>query len=103
MKRTELLFNIISIPVDAVMLLLAGIVSFNLRQHFTHFVGPILYQLNLSNFLLVIDKIIPVLIIIFAVLGLYNLRGTRKFFREFGRIVIGESLGLLVVILLFFF
>ncbi len=103
MKRTELIFNIISIPVDAVMLLLAGIVSFNLRENFTDFVGPIIYQLNLNDYLLVIDKIIPVLIIIFAILGLYNLRGTRKFLQEFGRIVIGESLGLLAVILLFFF
>ncbi len=103
MKRTELILNIISIPVDAAMLLLAGIVSFNLRQKTVSFVGPIIYQLNLTDFLNVIDKIIPVLILIFAILGLYNLKGTRKFFSEFGRIVIGESLGLLIVILLFFF
>ncbi len=103
MKKTELLFNIISIPVDAIMLLLAGIVSFYLREHFTHFVGPILYNLDLHQFLLVIEKIIPALILIFALLGLYNLRGTRKFWQELGKIIVGESLGLLLVILLFFF
>jgi exopolysaccharide biosynthesis polyprenyl glycosylphosphotransferase len=52
---------------------------------------------------LVIEKVIPVLIIIFALFGLYNLRGTRKFWQEFSKIVVGESLGLLFVILLFFF
>ncbi len=103
MKKTELIFNIVSIPVDAIMLLLAGIVSFYFRGHFTGIVGPIIYQLNLSQFLTVIEKIIPALIIIFAFLGLYNLRGTRKFLQEFSKIVIGESLGLLLVILLFFF
>ena len=103
MKKTELIFNIISIPVDAIMLLLAGIVSFYFRSHFTRIVGPIIYQLNFGQFLGVIERIIPALIIIFAFLGLYNLRGTRKFLQEFSKIVIGESLGLLLVILLFFF
>jgi exopolysaccharide biosynthesis polyprenyl glycosylphosphotransferase len=103
MKKTELLFNIISIPVDAIMLLFAGIVSFYSRGQFTYIVGPIIYRLSLSQFLSVIEKIIPALIIIFACLGLYNLRGTRKFVSEFSKIVIGESLGLLLVILLFFF
>jgi len=103
MKKTELIFNIISIPVDAVMLLLAGIVSFYLRDDFTTVVGPIIYQLNLIDFLSVIERIIPALILIFALLGLYNLRGTRKFLSEFSKIIIGESLGLLLVILLFFF
>jgi exopolysaccharide biosynthesis polyprenyl glycosylphosphotransferase len=103
MKKTELVFNIISIPVDIAMLLLAGIISFYLRGSFTEIVGPIIYRLNLDQFLLVIEEIIPVLIIIFGLLGLYNLRGTRKFWQEFSKIVIGESLGLLFVILLFFF
>lgn len=103
MKKTELIFNILSIPVDAIMLLFAGMVSFYFRGQFTDIVGPIIYQLSLSQFLLVIEKIIPALIIIFAFLGLYNLRGTRKFLQEFSKIVIGESLGLLLVILLFFF
>jgi exopolysaccharide biosynthesis polyprenyl glycosylphosphotransferase len=103
MKKTELIFNIVSIPMDAVMLLLAGIVSFYLRPHFTTIVGPIVYQLNLQQFLIVVNKIVPALIIIFAFLGLYNLKGTRKFLDEFSKIVIGESLGLLLVILMFFF
>ena len=103
MKRAELIFNLVSVPVDALMLLLAGVVSFDLRERFTHFVGPIVYQLNLSQFLLVVEKITPAMLVIFAFLGLYNLRGTRKFLEEFAKIVIGISLGLLLVILLFFF
>ncbi len=103
MKRSELAFNIASIPTDAIMLLMAGLASFYLRQKSTNIVGPILYQLKLPEFLPIAFKLIPILILIFAVLGLYNLRGTRKFFHEFGRVIIGISLGLLFVILLFFF
>lgn len=103
MKKTELALNIVSIPVDAFSLLFAGVLSFYLRQNSISLVGPIIYQLNLRQFLGVVAFIIPVLILIFAFLGMYNLRGIRKLGREFGKIIIGVSLGLLLVIILFFF
>lgn len=103
MKKTELIFNLVSIPVDSVSLLLAGIISFNLRQKSLSVIGPILYELKLNDFLLVIYKVLPVMVLIFGLLGLYNLKGTRKFISEFGRIIVGISLGLLLIILLFFF
>ncbi len=103
MKKTELIFNFISIPTDAVSLGFAGIVSFYLREKSINYVGPIIYRLDVHEFLLVVYKIIPALILIFAILGLYNLKGTRKFANELGKIVVGISLGLLLVILLFFF
>jgi exopolysaccharide biosynthesis polyprenyl glycosylphosphotransferase len=103
MKKTELIFNLVSIPADALMLLLAAVISFSLRQRTITIVGPIRYQLQLNDFLQVAIKFIPFLILIFALLGLYNLRGARKFTQEFGRIIIGISLGLFLIILLFFF
>lgn len=103
MKKIELIFNLVSIPVDGFMLLLAGMASFYLRLQPTVISKPIIYQLNLHDFLFVAYKLIPVLLLIFGLLGLYNLRGARKFTQEFGRIVIGVSLGLLLVMLLFFF
>ncbi len=103
MKKTELIFNIISVPVDVISLFLAGVASFYLREHSVSLVGPIVYRLQLREFLSVVYKIVPVLVLIFALLGLYNLRGTRKFIPEFGRIIVGTSMGLLIVILLFFF
>ncbi len=89
MKKSELIFNLFSIPVDIVMLLCAGIISFYARQHSTGLVGPIVYQLDINTFIGASYKIILVLILIFAALGLYNLRGTRKFTVELGKIIIG--------------
>lgn len=103
MKKAELIFNLISIPVDALSLLLAAVAAFSLREKSINLVGPIIYQLDFHQFILVVYKIIPALILIFAILGLYNLKGTRKFVQEFGKIIIATSLGLLLVILLFFF
>src|SRR5580765_4183320 len=103
MKKAELIFNLISIPVDALTLLLAGIASFYLRENSISVIGPIIYQLDFRQFLGFVYEIIPALLLMFAALGLYNLRGTRKFTSELGRIIVGISMGLLLVILLFFF
>ncbi len=103
MKKTELIFNLVSIPVDALSLLAAGVISFYLRQRSTNIVGPIVYQLDFHQFILVVYKVVPALILIFAFLGLYNLKGTGKFISQFGKIIVGNSLGLLLVILMFFF
>jgi exopolysaccharide biosynthesis polyprenyl glycosylphosphotransferase len=103
MKRSELLFNLISIPVDILMLAIAGIVSFYLRTQTQVYEAPVLFELHLSAFLVVLAQIIPVLLLVFALLGLYNLRGTRRFIHEFNRILVGTSLGMLFVMVLFFF
>jgi exopolysaccharide biosynthesis polyprenyl glycosylphosphotransferase len=103
MKKSELIFNLITIPADAFMLFLAGIVSFYLRQKSINIVGPILYQLRAEDLLLIAYKLIPALLLIFAWLGLYNLRGTRKFASEFSKVILGVSVGLFLVVLVFFF
>ncbi len=103
MKKSELVLNLVSIPIDALMLLLAGILSFYLRQNSIELVGPILYQLNFQDLISVVGKMIPILILIFAFFGLYNIRGTSKFSSEAGKVVVALSLGLLLVILFFFF
>lgn len=86
-------------------MVLAGIVSFYIRMQVqdVQWVGPVEFQLSLRDFMSVMATCIPILLIVFALLGLYNLKGTRKFVSEFNRIVIGTSLGVLLVIVLFFF
>ncbi len=103
MKRSELFFNIFSVPLDAIMLFAAAWVSFYTRLHSIHLVGPVQYQLVLSKFLWTAAAVLPVVLLIFACMGLYNLRGARKLFWQFSRILIGVSLALFLVMLLFFF
>ncbi len=105
MKKSELVFNLLSVPADVFFLFLAGIAAFYLRIHLqqSQLVGPVAYTLPLLQFIKVLLMIIPVLILGYALLGLYNLKGTRGFIFEISRISLGSSLGLLFVIILFFF
>ncbi len=104
MKRSELLFNIVAIPTDAAMLLLAGVASFYLRIHPSVVAKiPLAFNLQFHDFFLLSLKTIPFLLIILALFGLYNLRSTRSLAVEFGKIIAAISLSLLIIILLFFF
>ncbi len=103
MKKSELIFNFVSVPFDGAMLILAGVTAFFLRKNPQVFSKPILYELDFHQFVITACKIVPFIVVIFALLGLYGLKGTRKFLSELKQILIGVSLGLLVVILLFFF
>jgi exopolysaccharide biosynthesis polyprenyl glycosylphosphotransferase len=88
---------------DVLAFFSAGIVSFYIRIHSTESIGPIIYHLTRREFFVVIIRVLPVLLIVFALLGLYNLKGTRRFIHEFNRIVVGISFGVLSAIVLFFF
>ncbi|HMQ01749.1 MAG TPA: sugar transferase [Candidatus Doudnabacteria bacterium] len=103
MKKTELIFNLLSIPVDALALFGAGIIAYQLRYESDNFVGPILFQMAMPDFLLILIKVIPAILLVFAFMGLYSLRGTRRFIYEFNRVIIGLTLAAFLTIVLFFF
>lgn len=102
MKRSELLFNLIAILVDWLMIITAGTTAFYLRFRLAE-VRPILYQLSAQDYLQVLLLISPVILVLLALAGLYNLRGTRRISSELLKIFLAISSGLLVVVILFFF
>ncbi len=102
MKKSELLFNLISIFVDFLMLILAGITAFYLRFELGE-LRPIIYAMSLSEFLKVLFLISPGLLLMLASAGLYNLKGTRRISSELLKIILAISSGLLLVVILFFF
>ncbi len=103
MKRSELLFNIFSIPLDILMLFAAAWLSFTTRMSAPTWVGPVRFELVLQDFLLATLAMVPVVLGLFALLGLYNIRGARRMLYQFARIMIGVSLVLFLVMVLFFF
>lgn len=102
MKKSELLFNFISIFVDWVMLILAGIIAFYLRFRLAE-IRPVLYALQIHDYIRVLLAISPMIILLLALAGLYNLKGTRRVSTELFRIVLAISSGLLLVVIVFFF
>lgn len=103
MKRSELLFNLLSIPVDIISLLAAGVTAFILRFKLVDYVGQVQFELGLRDLIIAMGQALPFLLIAFAALGLYNLRGTRRFMFELNRIALACSLAVLLVMVLFFF
>ena len=105
MKRAEFIFNTISLPTDFIALTTAGILAYFVRYRFEQFdlVGPVIFQLSLGDFITILLNVIPAVLIIFAFLGLYNIKGTQPFRQQITKIFTGVSLASLLTIVLFFF
>ncbi len=103
MKRSELLFNIVSIPLDAVSLLLAALVSFYIRTRYAAHYVAVEFVPDLHHFLRLVAVAAPTIIVIYACFGLYNLKSTRKFSQEFIKVFNATSIALLAIMVLFFF
>lgn len=101
MKRSEVFFNVAAIPVDIIALALAALVSFYIRTR--EISRPIFSHLTLHRFATFSLAMLPGILIIFALFGLYNLNATRRFFAEFRKIVGAISMCLFAVMAIFFF
>lgn len=92
-------------PVDAITLAGAGLIAYYIRYHLERFdiVGPVIFDLSVNGFISILIRVIPFLLVIFAFLGLYNIRSTEPFRQQATKIFVGVSLGALFTIVLFFF
>ena len=79
MKRSELLFSAILVPVDYFMILLAGVFAYNLRffSFFTD-IRPVVTEINFQQYTTVLFFVPAIFILIFALSGLYSIRITRR-------------------------
>ncbi len=105
MKKSELIFGSLLVPVDFLMILIAGIVTYFLRTSpLVVQWRPVLFSLNLpfSRFfgILIIAAIFTLLI--FALSGLYKIRASRRLFEEFSRVIISTSAVILAIIVFLF-
>ncbi len=104
MKRSELFFSVLLVPLDYVMLLLAGLVTYLLRTRILDAFRPVLFEQRLSfnQYILTVAVVALVFIVVYAFSGLYALRSTRRFLAELGRIAIASSAGLMAMIVFIF-
>lgn len=98
MKRFELVFLALQLPVDFFMLAAAAVSAYFLR--FTDWavaIRPVMFDLTLDQFLGKIFWVIIGWMIIFALSGLYRLDPNRRFAQDIIRIVLGCSAGLAAI------
>ncbi len=105
MKRSELLFDAALVPIDFVMLVLAGIVAYYLRiSPYVQRVRPAVFQLDLPliDYLQLLSIVAAVIISIFALQGLYAMQVTRRLLDELTRIFSGITAGFMLIIVYIF-
>jgi exopolysaccharide biosynthesis polyprenyl glycosylphosphotransferase len=102
-KRSELFFNAVQVPLDAIMILLAALSAFIFRNVPEILaLKPKLYTFSLHEYIEVVLVVVPLFLIIFALEGLYDLRVTRKFWKEALKVFLATSIGLVVIIVSIF-
>ena len=104
MKRSEIFFMVLQVPLDFLLLVLAGISAFYLR--FTNWavsLKPVLFTLTLGDYLEIVSITALVWLLIFALSGLYSVDPNRKLSRDLTRVILACSTGLAVVALYIMF
>lgn len=103
MKRSELFFSAIQVPVDFAMIFLAALTAFYIRNLPEFFAGrPKLYNYPLDVYIKIVLAIIPIFILIYALQGLYTIKATRRFWKESMHVFMATSIGLMVIIVSIF-
>ena len=106
MKKSELIFSALLVPVDFLMFLTAGMAAYFLRvSPLVAKWRPVLFSLNLpfERYLFLLLMVSFLGIAIFAVSGLYKISAQKKLFKEFFQIVVSVSATVLVIVLYIFF
>ncbi len=103
MKRSELFFSASQVLVDLLMLLAAAFTAFTIRNVPEILaLRPKLYNYPIDQYFKIILVVAPIFIIIYALEGLYDIRSTRKFWKETVRVFLATSIGLVIIIVAIF-
>ena len=99
MKKSELVFNALLVPIDFLMVILAGVLAYSLRFNveFSN-LRPIVFDLPFKSFMEIVFAVSPVFIISFALIGLYNMKSVGKLWREISQIMVGVSASFMFII-----
>src|SRR5687768_10738611 len=103
-KKADFIYNVLRMPLDFVMLLLAGFLTYFFRTEILAAVRPVLFDLNLPllHFMTLVAGVALVFIGAYAIAGLYTMGVRMGRAEEFFKIIIGSSAGILIVIILIF-
>ncbi|MBI4262457.1 sugar transferase [Candidatus Uhrbacteria bacterium] len=104
MKPIELFFGALLVPVDFFAILLAGITAYSIRfsAQFAE-LRPVFERVPFADYVWLVGVVGAAWVVLFALLGLYRLRGTRRIVDEVTRVFFACSTGMLGVILVIFF
>lgn len=106
MKKSELIFSSLLVPVDFLMFLVAGIAAYFLRvSSLVANLRPVMFALNLpfQRYFILLIFVSVLGVFVFAISGLYTFKAKKRLFKEFFQIIVAVSATLLILILYIFF
>ncbi|PIS08051.1 undecaprenyl-phosphate glucose phosphotransferase [Candidatus Berkelbacteria bacterium CG10_big_fil_rev_8_21_14_0_10_43_13] len=99
MKRSELFFSFVLLPLDVAMFVLAFITAFYLRAHIDL---PLSAASDIKQYFLYSLFLLPVLIILFSINGLYSRRNYTGYWHELYSVLSSVSTTVLILIVVIF-
>ena len=103
MKRSELFFSFLLVPLDFLMIILAGVSAYYIRfAALTAEIRPVIFNLPFGAYFKIVIIIAFFWLVIFAFSGLYTIRGARKLVKEIYRVVLACSTGFMLIVILIF-
>ena len=104
MKKADLFFNVLRLPVDFVMLLVAGLTTYLLRTKILAAFRPVLFEFNLPlvKYIYLVLAVSFIFLLAYAASGLYSMKTRMKRFEEFAKILVASSAAILAVIIYIF-
>lgn len=101
MKRTQLLFTLLQVPIDFIMIVAAFLAAYWLRLQ--DFFGPeVIYVMPLAEYVQLVFLIAIFWIIMFILTGMYNSRSSGSLWNIFYRTFIAVSVSLAIFIIILF-
>lgn len=104
MKKFELLFAFIQVPLDYLAIIMAGFTAYSLRYtEYMKSIRPVLFNIPWDSYWPVVLIVAAAWIFIFALSGLYNTYPPRRMARDFWRIIFACSTGFAGITIYVFF
>lgn len=105
MKKAEIIFSSILLPIDYILIILSGLSAYYVRysEIYAAHIREVVFSLPVGDYLGYLSIIALVWIVIFALSGLYSMKPNRKMLNTFNRVFLSCSTGTLIVIVAFFF
>ncbi len=95
-NNASLVYNMCLIIGDALAITVAFTIAYILRVTLNH--RPLSANVHAHTYIAILISLLPFWIMIFGLLGLYNLRIYEKRFAELGRLLVGSFIGILFII-----
>lgn len=104
MKRSEIAISASLVPIDYLMVMIAGIASYYIRfWEPIADIRPVIFNLPFGNFLVWLSLIAIIWLVSFMIAGLYSMKGNSRAIDEVSKIILGCSTAVMALMFIFFF